>query len=51
MACKDKKLCAGLKALIDGAVHIVQAILEKNFITEDWVFLLVGANNVFNEIN
>ena len=30
MACQDKQLCAGLKAGIDGAVHGVKAIWDKN---------------------
>ena len=30
MACQDKQLCAGLKAGIDGAVHGVKPIWDKN---------------------
>ena len=44
-------MCAGLKAGIDGAIHWVQAIWDKNSTTEDWEFLLVGEKTVFNEIN
>ena len=36
MVCQDERLCAGLKALIGGAVHKVQSILDENFTAEDW---------------
>ena len=51
MACQDDHICARLKAVIDGAVHRVQAIWNKNSTTEDCGFLLVDAENVFNDIN
>ena len=51
MVCKDDQLYAALKAGINGAVHWVQAILEENPTTKDWVFLPVDAENAFNEIN
>ena len=51
MACQYDQMCAGLKAGIDGAIHRVQALWYKNSSTEEWVFLLVDANNSFNEIN
>ena len=51
MAFQDDQLCDGLKARIDGAIHGVQAIWGENSTTEDWGFLLVDANNVFNDIN
>ena len=41
---------AVLKARIDGAIHGVQALWDENSATEDWGFLLVDANNLFNEI-
>ena len=28
MACQDNQLCAGIKAVIDGAIHGVQSLLE-----------------------
>ena len=43
MACQDDQLFSGLQAGIDGAVHRVQAILDKNLSTEDWAFFRVGA--------
>ena len=51
MACQDDQLCAGLKERLDGAFHGIQAIWDKRSTTEDWWFLLVGAKNVFNNIN
>ena len=51
VACQDDQLCAGLKAVINGAVHGVQAIWDENLTMEDWRFLLVDAKNAFNEIN
>ena len=51
MAYQDDQLCAGLKVGIYGTVYRVQAIWDKNLTTEDWGFLLVDANNAFNEIN
>ena len=33
ITCQDKHLCAGLKAVIDGAVHGVQYIWDKNLTT------------------
>ena len=50
-ACQDDQLCARLKAVIDGAVHRVQYIWDANLSTENWGFLLVDAQNAFNEIN
>ena len=32
-------------------VHGVQVILDENATKEDWGFLLIDANNVFNKIN
>ena len=49
--CQDDKICAGLKAGVDGAVHGVQAIWDENLTMEDLIFLLVDAKNAFNEIN
>ena len=45
------QLCDGLKTVIDGAIHRVQALWDKNLTTEGWVFLLVDTKYVFNEIN
>ena len=51
MASQDDQLCDGIKMVIDGAVHGVQAVWDKNLTKEDLVFLLVDAKNVFNKIN
>ena len=50
MAFQDDQMCAGLKAVINGEDHGVQAIWDKNLTMEDWGFLLVDANNFFTEI-
>ena len=36
MVCQDDQLRAGLKSVIDGVVHGVQAIWDENLTTEDW---------------
>ena len=51
MACQDDQLCAGLKVGIYDTIHGVQALWDKNLTTEEWVFLLVDAKIVFNDIN
>ena len=51
MACQDDQICAGLKAGFDGAIQGVQDLWDENSFTEEWVFLLVDANNAFSEIN
>ena len=44
-------ICAGLKAVIDGELYGVQAVLDTKPTTENWVFLIVDAKNAFNDIN
>ena len=51
MAYQYDQMCAGLKLGIDGAIHMVQSLFEENLTTENWGFLLVDANNTFDEIN
>ena len=51
MAFQVNHLCAGIKSVIDGAIHGVKALWYKNSSTEDWGFLLVDAKNAFNKIN
>ena len=51
MACQYDQMCAKLKAGINGAVHVFQAIWDEKSTTEDWGFLLVDANNKFNYID
>ena len=45
MACQDDQLCAGLTAVIDGAIHGFQALWDKTLSTEEWGFLLVDAKS------
>ena len=51
MACQDDQLCSGIKAGINGVVHGVQALWDKNLSTEEWIFFLVEEESAFNEIN
>ena len=51
MEYQDDQLRDQLKAGINGAIHSVQYIWDKNLTTEDWVFLFVDAKNTFSEIN
>ena len=51
IACQDDQLCAGLKAVINGAIHGVQSLLNENASTEEWGFLPVDPKTVFKEIN
>ena len=51
MACQDYNLCDRHKAVIDDAVHGVQAICDEKSTTEDWGFLHVYSKNKFNDIN
>ena len=44
MACQDDHLCAGLKEGINGVIHGVQALWDKNLSAEEWGFFLVDAN-------
>ena len=38
MACKDNQLCSGLKAGIDGVIHGVQALWDKNRLRRNILF-------------
>ena len=51
MVCHDEQLCAGLKTGIDSAIHRVQALWNKNSNTKNCTFLIVDANDAFNDIN
>ena len=48
LVCQDDQLGARLKAGIDGAIHGVQDLWDKNLSTEEWGFLLLDAKNAFN---
>ena len=49
--CQDDQLCASLKAIIYGSIHGVQDIWDNKPATTYWIFLLVDAKTLFNEIN
>ena len=49
--CQDDSLCAGLKAIIDRAVHGVQAIWDTKYTMEYWVFILLDTKNAFKKTN
>ena len=51
MECQDDQMCAGLKAGIYGVIHGAQALWDENSSTKEWGFLLVDAENAFNEID
>ena len=48
---KDDQISAGLKAVMYRAVHGVQYIWDANSTEENCGFVLVDANNTFNNIN
>ena len=50
-ACQDDHLFSGLKAIIYGIIHGVQAIWDTKSTKEYWGFLLVNTESAFNEIN
>ena len=50
-ACHDDQFYAGLKALIGGTFHGVQAIWDTKLDTKDWGFLLVDSKDALNDIN
>ena len=51
IACSNKNMCAGLKAGIEGRIHVLQQIWEDNNADDEWGFLPVDAKNVFYELN
>ena len=51
MMFQDEHLCDGPKPVIDSTVHGFLYIWDENSTMEDWGFLLVDANNAFNDIN
>ena len=48
---QDYQICDGFNELINGAVYGVQEIWYASLYTGYWGFLLVVANNSFNDIN
>ena len=51
MACQDGQLCAEIKAGTNGVIHGVQDLWDEKSTKEDCGFLLVYANNAFNNID
>ena len=51
MECQYDQLRAILKTVICGVSHGYQSIWNEKSTTEDRIFLIVDAKNVFNEIN
>ena len=50
-ACGTDKICGGLEAGIEGGIHVVRLLWQKQSQEEDWRFLLIDARNAFNEEN
>jgi hypothetical protein len=50
-ACGIDQLCACLKADIRGGIHAMQNLWDLHRQEEEWGFLLIDANNAFNEQN
>jgi hypothetical protein len=48
-ACGADQLCSGLKAGIEGAIHASQVVWDQHSNKERWGFLLIDAQNSFNE--
>ena len=40
-----------MSAGIEVAVHSANEVVDGNYVTDDWGFILVGARNAFNELN
>ena len=51
ISCYDDQICAGLKAVIEGVIHDVKYLWDKNPTMENWGLLLVDAKKAFNKIN
>ena len=45
------KLCGGMKADIEGGIHSMPLLWQKNYQEEDCGLLLIDAQNLFNEEN
>ena len=44
-------MCGGMEASIEGGIHAMQLLCQQHPQEEDWGFLLVDAQNKFNEEN
>lgn len=50
-ACNTNQLCAGLKAWIEGAVHVTNEVWEEIKQADEQGFLIIDTSNAFNELN
>ena len=50
-ACRNAQISTGLETGIEGAVHAVRSLWEDVAEMEEWGFLLVDAEHVFNTDN
>ena len=51
-ACGTEKLCSGLEDGIEGwGVDAVRLLWHQHYQEEEWAFLLIDAQNAFNEEN
>ena len=49
--CGIDNLSGGMSAGIEAAVHSANEVVDGNYDTDDWGFILVDARNAFNELN
>ena len=50
-ACGVDQLCREMEAIIEGGINGVCLLWYQHAQEEDWVFLIIDAQNVFNEEN
>ena len=50
-ACRTKQLAGDVEAGIEGGIHAMCVLCQENSQEEDWGFLLIDAQNAFNEEN
>jgi len=49
--CGIDNLSGGMSAGIEAAVHLANEVVDGNYETDGWGFILVDARNAFNELN
>ena len=50
-ACGTEQLSGGVEAGIEGDIHAMQVLCQEHSQEENWGFLLIDAQNAFNEEN